>query len=357
MISLALRNLLSRKRRTLLTALAIIVGVAQVTGAFVLTDSMNESIDDVFATGQQGVDVVVTPRGDGSSSSAGPTDVPTLSPELLRRVEQVPGVERAIGEVSALTSILKKNGDPITIGPPSIITSQTPEDMTPLTIEAGRWARADGEVVLERGAAERGDYKLGDRVTIVGDEGAERPRLVGTVKFGSKEGSGATGGAAIALATPASADRIAGRGGRFDDIAVRGEPGTKPLELRRAVAAELAGELVRVRTAEEQAKNQAEELKDQLGFLQPVLLAFGIIALFVGSFVIVNTFSATLAQRSQELALLRALGATRGQLTRSILTESLLIGVIAGVLGFVAGLGVAPGIIAMFKGFGKVLKR
>ncbi len=353
MISLALRNLLARKRRTLLTALAIIVGVAQVTGAFILTDSMNKSVDTLFDTGQQGVDVSITPRGEETGGGpSGPTDTPTVAPEVLERVKQVDGVQRAAGEIFAQTSILKKDGDPISVGPPSFVASQTPVDMTAWKLASGRWTRADGETVLEERTAERGGYKLGDRVSIVGEAGVEKPAVVGIAKFGDSENGSSTGGTSVAIVQLGAADRIAARGGRFDDIVVRAEQGVTPVALRRSVAAELRGEPVNVRTAEEQAKSQADELKDQLGFLQPILLAFGIIALFVGSFVIVNTFAATLAQRSQELALLRALGATRRQVSRSILTESLLIGVIAGVLGFLGGLLIAPGILALFKGFG-----
>lgn len=353
MISLAVRNLLARKRRTLLTALAIVVGVAQVTGAFILTDSMNRSVDDLFKAGQQGVDVVVTPSGNSSDGGgpSGPTDIPTLSPKVLDRVQQTPGVNKAVGEVFAVTSILKKNGDPITMGPPSFIASQTPDDMSPLHITKGRSPRGNAEAALEESTAERGGYKIGDKLTIVGEEGVEKPTIVGLARLGD-EGASQTAGAAVAMMTPESADRIAGRDGRFDDIVVRAEEGVTQVALRGKVQAALKGEAVRVRTAEEQAKSQAEELKDQLGFLQPILLAFGIIALFVGSFVIVNTFSATLAQRSQELALLRALGATKRQVSRSILVESLLIGVVAGVLGFLGGLLVAPGILALFKSFG-----
>lgn len=352
MISLALRNLLARKRRTLLTALAIIVGVAQVTGALILTDSMNKSVDTLFEAGQQGVDVVVTPRGeDTGGGPSGPTDTPTIAPAVLTQVQRAAGVDRAVGEVFAATSILKKDGDPISAGPPSFVASQTPVDMTAWSLASGRWVRSDGETVLEKAAADRAGYRIGDRVTIVGEQGVEQPTLVGIANFGDGE-SGSTAGVAVAIVTPEAADRIAGRKGRFDDIVVRADQGVSPVTLRRTVADALRGEPVRVRTAAEQAKSQADELKDQLGFLQPVLLAFGIIALFVGSFVIVNTFSATLAQRSQELALLRALGATKRQVSRSILIESLLIGVIAGVLGFLGGLLIAPGILALFKGFG-----
>ena len=206
MISLALRNLLARKRRTLLTALAIIVGVAQVTGAFVLTDSLNQSVDKLFDTGTQGTDVAITPRGEETGGGpSGPTDTPTVSPDVLKRVQGVDGVDRAVGEVFAATSILKKNGDPISVGPPSFVASQTPVDMTAWTLAAGRWTRADGETVLEERTADRGGYRLGDRVSIVGERGVEKPTVVGIARFGDSEGGSSTGGASVAIVPMESA--------------------------------------------------------------------------------------------------------------------------------------------------------
>lgn len=196
-----------------------------------------------------------------------------------------------------------------------------------------RWAQTDGEVVLDRRTADRVGYRIGDRLTIVGAKGAERPTITGLATFGEST----LAGASVALTTDASAARLSGREGRFDDIVAAAEPGTTPTQLRAAIATALAGEPVAVRTSEQAAAKQATDLKDQLGFLQPLLLAFGLIALFVGSFVIVNTFNATLAQRSQELALLRALGATTSQVRRSVLIESALIGLVAGILGLLAG--------------------
>ncbi|MFT4036399.1 MAG: ABC transporter permease, partial [Patulibacter sp.] len=181
MISLALRNLLARKRRTLLTALAIIVGVAQVTGAFVLTDSMNKSVDEIFESGAKYVDVVVTPKGTGSHGDGpdGPTDMPTIPRETLARVKAVPGIEKAVGEVFALVTVLSKERKPITVGPPSFLASQSPEDMTSVRVTSGRWAAGPGEAVMERSGVERGGYQLGDAINVVGEEGIERPRLVG----------------------------------------------------------------------------------------------------------------------------------------------------------------------------------
>lgn len=343
MIRLALRNLLSRKRRTLLTALAVVIGVAQVSGAFVLTDSMNSSIDKLFDTGQKGVDVVITGKGDPSD-----IDPPTLPAETLPRVQQVEGVREAVGEIFAFASILKKDGKPVSVGPPSFVASRSPESVSPWKLTSGRWAQTDDEAVLDDRTATRVGYRIGDRLTIVGAKGAERPVITGLAKFGEST----LAGASVALTTNASAARLTGREGRYDDIVVAAEPGTTPLQLRNAIAAALSGEPVAVRTSEQAAAKQATDLKDQLGFLQPLLLAFGLIALFVGSFVIVNTFNATLAQRSQELALLRALGATKRQVRRSVLVESALIGLVAGTLGLLGGLLLGPGILSLFKSFG-----
>src|SRR5690606_30106629 len=130
------------------------------------------------------------------------------------------------------------------------------------------------------------------RLSIVGDAGLEKPEIVGIVSY---KDDTPLGGAALAIATEKAADRLAGRNGRFDSIQVDAEQGTSPPQLRNAIAAALGAEPVSVRTGAEEARSQAEDLKDQLGFLRPILLAFAAIALFVGSFVIVNTFSATLA--------------------------------------------------------------
>lgn len=343
MISLALRNLLSRKRRTLLTALAVIVGVAQVSGAFVLTDSMNATIDRLFDAGQQGIEVVVAPKTSGDDS-----DPPALAPEIQARVAAVDGVRRAIGEVFAAVTILDKDGKAVSLGAPMFVASPSPPDLSAWRLAAGRWARGDDETALDASTAERFGYRVGDRLPVIGERGVERLRITGLAKFGETS----LAGAAVALPTLRTADRLSGRDGRFDDVIVDADDGVSAAAVRDRVAAALAGERVTVRTAADQAKSQADDLKEQIGFLRPVLLVFAAIALFVGSFVIVNTFSATLAQRSRELALLRALGATRGQVTRSVLGESVLIGAMAGIIGLAGGLLIAPGILALFRAFG-----
>lgn len=343
MIRLALRNLLSRKRRTLLIALAVVVGVAQISGAFVLTDSMNSSIDKLFDTGQKGVDVVIAPK-----MASDDVDPPTIPAATLERVKAVDGVSDAVGEVFAIASILKPDGKPVSVGPPSFVASRSPDRFSPWQLTTGRWASARDETVLDKNTAARIGFKVGDRLTVVGAQGAERLTITGLASFGESTLAGAT----VALTTLENAARITGRADKFDDIVVAADQGTTPAELRTALSTALASDPVTVRTAAESAAKQADDLKTQLGFLQPILLAFGLIALFVGSFVIVNTFSATLAQRAQELALLRALGATKGQVARSVLTESMLIGLVAGILGLLGGLLLGPGILSLFKSFG-----
>ncbi|MBJ7470838.1 MAG: ABC transporter permease [Solirubrobacteraceae bacterium] len=345
MIRLALRNLLARKRRTVLTALAVVVGVAQVTGAFILTDSMNKTIDELFEAGSSDVAVVITPAG----AQSDPLNPPTIPARLVETVSKVDGVRLATGEVFATVSVLGPDGKPVSVGPPSFVASLTERGIANISLASGRYPTTDDEVAIDRISADRVGFEIGDRVSVVGEEGVEKPVIVGLARYGDDT---SLGGATIVIANPATASRLSGRGTRFDDIVVDAEPGVAKEELRDRITVALQGEPVKVQTGEESAQTQAEDLKSQLGFLQPVLLAFAGIALFVGSFVIINTFSATLAQRSRELALLRALGATRRQVSRSVMAESFLIGLVAGILGLLAGLLVAPGIIAMFKGFG-----
>jgi putative ABC transport system permease protein len=342
-IRLALRNLLARKRRTLLIALAVVVGVAQVSGAFVLTDSMNSSIDELFQTGQRGIDVVVAPKTTSSDA-----DPPTLPASTLTRVKAHEGVKEAVGEIFAMSTILKKDGKPVSTGAPSFVASRSPQALSSWRLSAGRWAQSSRETVLDQTTATRTKFRLGDAVTIVGVRGAEPLTITGFATFGDSS----LAGASVALTTTENAARLTGREGRFDDVIVVAKPGTSPTALRTAIRHTLAGDPVTVNTAADAAAKQADDLKTQLGFLQPILLAFGVIALFVGSFVIVNTFSATLAQRAQELALLRALGATQRQVARSVLAESALIGVVAGVLGLAGGLLLGPAILSLFRTVG-----
>lgn len=351
MTSLTLKSLASRKLRTALTSIAIILGVAMISGTFVLTDTINKSFDDIFQAGYEGIDVVVSPRTvDGlESQEGGPTAQPV--PEaLIDRVAAVDGVELAEGAVTGQVSIRDENGDAITRGgAPNFAAGVGDDRFNPFRYNEGREPANDSEVAVDAMTARNQDFALGDAITIVGEEGTKDYTLVGIARYGDVD---SLGGASFALMTVTEAQRITGRVGEVDEIDAAAVDGVSAEELRDRIAAELENEPVTVRTGQESADKQSSDLQDQLGFLRTALLVFGGIAVFVGAFVIYNTFSITVAQRTRELALLRTLGASRGQVLGGVAFEAFLIGLAASVLGMLGGLLLAPGLTALFAAVG-----
>lgn len=350
MTSLTLRSLASRKLRTALTSIAIILGVAMISGTFVLTDTINKSFDDIFQAGYEGVDVAVSPRTvEGLEGDTGPVAEP-LPQALVQRVAAVDGVALAEGSVTGQVSIRGKDGDAVTQGgAPNFAASVMDERFTPFRYTEGREPAADNEVSLDAKTADDQGFALGDAVEIVGEEGARRYTLVGVAKYGDVD---SLAGASFALMTVAETQRITGRVGQVDEIDAAAEEGVSPEELKDRVAAALQGEPVAVRTGQESADKQSSDLQEQLGFLRTALLVFGGIAVFVGAFVIYNTFSITVAQRTRELALLRTLGASRTQVLGGVALEAFLIGLFASVVGMLGGLLLAPALTGLFSALG-----
>lgn len=346
MVALSLRGLVSRKLRTALTALAIVIGVGFVAGTYILTDSMNKAFDSVFATANERIDVTVTPKEQFDNAG----EVP-LSAEVLRRVQAVDGVKVADGSVSsdAVVIYTKDGKDPLVRGgAPMILNSNPPEELSPLVYTEGHRPEAPDEVVLTKGTAADGGFKLGDTVRISGDGPAEPFRLVGIAKFGDED---SLAGSALAVVQTATAQRLLGTPGQFDSIDVVAQSGVTPEQLSRSIAAALPARLYNVRTGEQQARRQAADLQDQLGFLRTFLLAFAGIALFVGAFLIVNTYSITVAQRMREFALLRMIGANRRQVLKAVLGEALVVGFVASVVGLLFGMVIAPALRGLFTLF------
>jgi putative ABC transport system permease protein len=350
MLALSLRGIATRKLRTALTAFAVVLGVALVSGTYLLTDTIDRSFDEVFATANEGVDVVVAPKRVFDANSEGVSVAPApLSGELIERVREVPGVEVAAGSVFLPGQIYDKQDEPIiTGGPPMFITDTSPARFDPLVYVEGRQPRAPDEVALDRFSADRAGYAVGDTVRLSGEGPQEPFELVGIAKFGD---ANTIGGAAIAVVTPPVAQRLLDLDGEYTTIQAGSEAGVSPGRLAADVRAALAGEDVTVRTGEQQARADSQEIKDQLGFLRTFLFVFAGIALFVGAFLIVNTFSITVAQRVREFALLRMIGASRGQVMYAVVGEALLLGLIASGIGFLAGFVLAPalrGLLALF---------
>jgi putative ABC transport system permease protein len=352
MLALSLRGIASRKLRTALTALAVVLGVALVSGTYLLTDTIDKSFDEIFQAANEGVDVVITPKRLFSASGEdSQSTVPSpLSAAVLERVRNADGVELAAGSVFLPGQIYDKKDEPlITTGAPMFISDTTPARFDPLVYVEGRKPRAEHEVVLDKFSAEKAGYELGDVVRLSGEGPQERFTLVGIAKFGE---ASSLGGAALAVVLPPVAQRVLDLHDEFTTIQVAGEPGVKPGQLAADVREALAGEDVTVRTGAQQARSDAKDIQDSFGFLRTFLFVFAGIALFVGAFLIVNTFSITVAQRMREFALLRMIGANRRQVLRAVLGEALLLGLLASAVGFLAGFGLAPALQGLFKLFG-----
>lgn len=355
MIRVALRGLLGRKLRSVLTAMAIVLGVAMISGTYVLTDTMNKSFKGVFDRIYQGTDAVVTGRSaiKLNSNEAGGGVTPSFSDSVLKNVLALKDVKSAAGNVGGLAQIIGKNNKVIAFGgAPNLGFSIDTQDKAfdVLTLVSGAWPKP-GEVVIDQQAANKGGYHVDDVVGIQGVGPVRKMRLAGIVKFGSANG---IGGATLAGFDLGTAQRLFQKEGRLDSIQIKANSGVSPdrlaAEVRRALPAYLT-----VRTGAAEAAKQSSDTTAFITFFQDFLLAFAGIALFVGGFVIANSLSITIAQRTREFATLRTLGASRRQVLTSIIVESALVGAIASVVGLLLGFGLAKLLSALFNAIGFTL--
>ena len=345
MLSLTFKNLWSRKWRSLMTAVAVVFGIALVAGTYILTDTTNQAFDEIFNESLAGTDVVVTARSEVDQQDG---STPAFTAKVLKEVEQVPGVRQASGEIFSQGAILDEEGDSVGGGfAPQFIASTSPKIFEAVTYPQGHPPRTDRETTLDEAAAERADLGLGDTILLSAERRAVPFQIVGLTKLGGSS----FGGTSIAQVKLPVAQRLTGKIGKFDQISIAADGGVTPEELRDRVADAVPSDL-RVETAQENADRNASEIRDSLQFLTIALLAFAAIALFVGSFVIFNVFSITVAQRTKEFGMLRTLGASRRQILGTVLIEGLIIGLVGSVLGLIVGYGLAAGLSAVLKAVG-----
>jgi putative ABC transport system permease protein len=347
MAKLVLRGFMQRKLRVLLTGIAIALGVALMAGTYVLTDTINQSFAGIFKTANSGDDVVVSPAEKlGSETRA---QVSPITEQMLARVRSTPGVAKAAGGIFTPATFLDVNGKRLTTGgAPAFVSAVVPKPFESFSPVKGRFPATASEVAIDQATAERSDLKVGQQMLVAGSAPAKRYTIVGIVKFGGGE---SFGGAGAALMTLAEAQRVVGEQGQYDQIDVAAQPGVTPAQLRGRIRAVLPG-TVDVRTGEQQAAKQSSDLEDNLSFIRTFLLVFAYVSLFVGAFIIFNTFSITVAQRTREFGLLRTLGSSRSQIMRSVVAEGLLLGIGGSVLGLLAGIALAPALNELFKAFG-----
>jgi putative ABC transport system permease protein len=350
MLSLVLRGFMQRKLRVALTAIAIVLGVALMSGTYILTDTINHSFGKIFQTASKGHDVVVSPAEQLGREVRSETSPVTQS--MIEQVRRTSGVAEAAGSIFSEGTFLDTHRKRLTSGfAPAFIASLTPSRFESFKPIKGSFPSTASQVAIDEATAQRSHLKIGQQMIVAGTAATGRYTIVGITRFGGGE---SFGGAGAALLLPAEAQRLLGEPGRFDQIDVAADPGVAPGDLRNRIRAELPN-TVQVKTGSEQAKQDTSNLEHNLGGLRTFLLIFAYVALVVGAFIIFNTFSITVAQRVREFALLRTLGGSRAQILRSVFYEGLLLGVLGAVLGLLAGIAVAPGLDALFKAFGATL--
>ena len=353
MIAFALKGLLSRKLRTTLTAFAIVLGVAMVSGTYVLTDSIDKAFDSIFTDVRAGSTAVISGKSAFAVSEGSGASDPVFDEALLDKVRQVPGVGAAEANVDDEVQLIGEDGKAIVYGgAPNLGFSISDGDsvFNPLELVEGAWP-GPGEVVIDKSTAGKEDFEVGEEIGVQGVGRVERVRISGIVTFGSVS---TIGGATLAGFDLPTAQRLFDKEGKLDEIAVAAKAGTTDTELVRQLEEVLpAG--TEVRLASEQAEEDASETNEFITFLQGFLLAFAGIALFVGSFVIANSLSITIAQRTREFATIRTLGGSRRQILGSIVLEALVVGAIASLIGLVSGLALAKGLFKLFDVVGFTL--
>ena len=353
MIRFAVKGLATRKLRTALTAIAIVLGVSLVTGTYILTDSIKGAFNGIFSEVYRGTDATITGQAAFDLSNQNNTQPPPFSDSLLAEVRKLPDVDQAVGGVGGTAYLIGKNHKAIIFGgAPNLGFSVDPDnpDLSSLKLIQGTWPKAQ-ELVVDKSTAGKKDLKVGDTIGVQAQGPELKMRISGIVKFG---GANSLGGATLAGFDLPTAQTLFDRKGKLDQIRAKAKAGVSPERL----AGEIQGILppgTQVRTGQAQAKEDAKDVEGFLNFLQTFLLAFGFIALFVGAFVIANSLSITIAQRTRELATLRTLGASRKQVLWSIIVEALVMGVLASIAGILLGLGLATGLFKLFDAVGFTL--
>jgi putative ABC transport system permease protein len=353
MIRVALKGLLGRKLRAALTAVAIVLGVAMVSGTYVLTDTIKAAFSTVFSTVYKHSDAVITGKSAIGTDNGGGGNIqpPSLSGSLLTEVRHLPGVALASGGISDTARLIGHDGKVIARGgAPGLAFSYTSsgQRFNPLTLTRGNWPTGPGDIAIDAATASRSNFPLGSTVGVVARGPEQRFTITGIVKFANVS---SLGGSTMAVFTLPTAQQLFHKQGRYDSIDVAAAHGVSPRQLVGEIRPLLPAN-AQVKTGQQQAQQATKDTNGFLAIFQDFLLAFGGVALFVGSFVIANTLSITIAQRTRELATMRTLGATGRQVLRSVLLEALVIGTLASVAGLFLGLALAKALNQLFVSFG-----
>ncbi len=339
MFKVAVKAALFNKRRLVGTGISIIIGIAFLAGTFVLTDTISRTFNTLFADVFKETDAYVRSSSE-IDVGFGQTLYDRMPESVVAQAKRVDGVAEAVPIVSGFARMIGADGKPIGVenGAPNVGSSVTNSPIIAWRpVGRSQYPHGPNEMMMDAGSAKKGKLKIGDKVTVISQGGSRSFTLVGTVRFGNAD---SPGGATFALFDLATAQSFVGKTGQIDALQIVAKPAVTQRELADRLQRAL-GTSTMVLTGKEITKETQNRIASSLNFFNILLLVFAAIALFVGSFIIYNTFSIVVAQRQRENALLRAVGASRPQIVLSILVESVIVGVIASVLGFVAGIGMS----------------
>jgi putative ABC transport system permease protein len=367
MLKTTLRSLFARKLRLVLSALAIVLGVGFVTGTLVLTATLNKTFNNLFSDIDKNTSVKVRAQSnltdsgaDQSNGASGGSGKPVPA-SVLDIVRRTPGVAEAVGTVQGFAVLSRRPAPPLPgqpqaqaeilsneNAPPIGVAYTGSAVLSPLHLDTGTAPSGPTDVAVDRGTFDKKKLQLGQNVAVATQKGITDVRLVGTFTFGS---SNNLAGATLVAFSPPTAQQLMLEPGQFTDVTIGGAPGVSQDDLRNRIAAELPPGLEAL-TGKQIIKENADNLAKGLGGFGKFLGAFGYISLFVGAFIIFNTFTMLIGQRVRELALLRAVGASRWQVRRSVILESAAVGLVGSTLGLVFGIGVAVLLKALLGAFG-----
>ena len=352
MRQVTLRGLFAHKLRLALTALAIVLGVTFISGTFVLTDTLNNTFSSLFTSVYSKIDFQVrgvAQFGGGESATRNP-----LPESVLGRVRSVPGVAAAYGQVEGYAQFVARDGKPVpsTVGTIGIGWDSNPQ-ISSLHLISGNPPTTSDDVVMDASTAKNYGFSVGQQVRILtaGSHAAQTFTITGIAQFGTADN---LAGATLAAFTLPTAQRLVGETGLFDFIDVIAKPGAGKAAVQRSIARVLPSD-AEVVTGQTVINEEQTTVSQALSSLNTVLLIFALISLFVGAFTIFNTFSIIVGQRTRELALLRVVGASRGQVLRSVLGEAAIVGFVSSAIGVALGVAAAIGLKALLGGFGASL--
>src|SRR3954468_9045922 len=350
MTKVALKGLSLHKMRAVLTTLAVVIGVAMITGAYVVSDTMISAANSLSGSAYDNTDAVVTKKQAFTTGSDTVGSSVTVKPSVLKKVRALPQVAAAAGDVTEQAKLVAHKGQVIGSGPYFAVGLDpvNGKNLTPFKLTQGRFATAPGEVVIDKGTADKSHFKVGDQIKVSAIGPVKSFKVVGITKWGSVDNFGT---ATAAIFTLPEAQAMFHKGNNFNSVLVGARGGVSQAQLQTQLKNQL-GPDVTVQSAKKQDRFTLDGLTSFVKIIRGILVAFGAISLFVGAFIIFNTLSITVAQRIRELAMLRTVGASRRQVMRSVVGEAFVMGVIGTIAGLALGFAIAKGLQAVMTAAG-----